>query len=282
MSNSITTAKHYNNNSTNDGCQTESDVEEKEMSTVTTSRTSSTSLLKSNNSRFSLFKNTLKASIIFSVIGQTSNCVIRSADAITTRLARLSLRYMNLRCLMRNILAFGEKNLISGGINVRSELEKIGTTPEGFMSIEHREHRLENYEIVNRVNRSCTDDARDLLNVGRIEHRYNTIREVTLNICEKIKNTSPFDAESRHRLSNFSELVRTNDASYHTCPNMIGGNNRDIYSDRSLNSMETERTVIIIIVLGSLFALLYFFILLVTRKLKTSRKRSRAINANDV
>ncbi|WP_092490746.1 hypothetical protein [Candidatus Ichthyocystis hellenicum] len=145
------------------------------------------------------------------------------------------------------------------------------------------EHRLESYQIVNRINRSCVDEARTSINVGRIEYKYNRIREVTLSICEKIKNTSPFDAESRHRLGNFSELVRTRDYSYHTCPNMISSSNRDIYSHRSLNSMETERTVIIIIVLGSLLALLlYFFIPLVTRKLKTSRKRSRAINDNDV
>uniref|UniRef100_UPI001F5FA785 hypothetical protein n=1 Tax=Candidatus Ichthyocystis hellenicum TaxID=1561003 RepID=UPI001F5FA785 len=202
--------------------------------------------------------------------------IIRPDDIISTRLNRLSVRYMNIRCLIRSILSFGERNLISSGIDIRSRLEQVGTSPEEVMS---KIHGLEEYRVTKRINRTSIDDIADDASTSMIESRYNNLKEVTLNICERIKSASPFDTEARNRLSNFSELVRANEDKYYTCPNIIVDSiNRNIYAHsydhRSMNSMATERTVIVIIVLGCLCALFYFFIL-GTRRFKASRNRSK-------
>ncbi|CUT16863.1 putative membrane protein (partial), partial [Candidatus Ichthyocystis hellenicum] len=190
---------------------------------------------------------------------------------ISDEVARLHLRHINIRCLFKNILSFGEKNLISSGIDVRSGLDKVGTNPEEVLSMIHG---LEEFHIIKRINRSSIDYVTDNANAARIERRYTEIKEVALGICEKIKNASPFDIEYRNKLGNFSELVRTNDAAYHTCPDMIGSTNHDIYHNRSLNSMAADKTVIIIIVLASICAL-FFFLILGTRRFKTFRNRSK-------
>ncbi|WP_092403785.1 hypothetical protein [Candidatus Ichthyocystis sparus] len=253
MSNSITTSKHYNKNSNGYECQTESYVEEKVVSTVTTSGTSSPSLGKSNSSGLSLFKNTLKASIIFSVLSQANSYVIKPIDTISDEVARLHLRHINIRCLFKNILSLGEINLISSGIDVRSGLEQVGTTPEEILS---KIHNLEEYRITKRINRTSMDDIVDNANIDRIEYRYNRIKEVALGICDRIKNSSPFNIESRNRLSNFSELVRANEDKYYTCPNIIVDSiNRNIYAHsydhRSMRKHENIHTGLVLYAMGT-------------------------------
>ncbi|CUT16864.1 MULTISPECIES: hypothetical protein [Candidatus Ichthyocystis] len=273
MSDSITTSTYCNKNINDDESQNGTG-EMSQANIVTTSRTSS--LVKSSRSTLSLCRSALKTSLIFSVLSQATAYIIKPADIISTRLTRLLVRYMNIQCLIRNILSLGEINLISSGIDVRSGLEQVGTTPEEILS---KIHNLEEYRITKRINRTSMDDIVDNANIDRIEYRYNRIKEVALGICDRIKNSSPFNIESRNRLSNFSELVRANEDKYYTCPNIIVDSiNRNIYAHsydhRSMNSMATERTVIVIIVLGCLCALFYFFIL-GTRRFKASRNRSK-------
>ncbi|WP_141663258.1 hypothetical protein, partial [Candidatus Ichthyocystis sparus] len=142
---------------------------------VTTSKTSS--LIKSKCYTLSLCKKALKTSLIFSVLSQATAYIIRPADIISTRLTRLSVRYINIRCLIRSILSFGERNLISSGVDFRHGLEQIGTTPEELLS---KIHSLEEYRITKRINRTSMDDIVDNANIDRIEYRYNRIKEVAL------------------------------------------------------------------------------------------------------
>lgn len=226
----------------------------------------------------SFYKGALGVSVLCSALSQASSYVMGPIDKISISLMKLSVKYRNLNCLMKNVLDFGEKNLYSLGINIRSELGRVGTSPEEMMS---KQRFLQNQEIISGTNLNDingTIAANIEKEIGVYESKYYRIKEVVLSISERIKEFSPFDIQSRYRLGNHSALVRTNDLSYYPCPSVCGNShgcsNINIYPHENDDSMATERTVLIIIIFTSILALFYFFVMS-SKKLKIFSNRSK-------
>lgn len=276
MLNNITDTKNYSkvDNLTDDKCQDVSLDDNCCLSAETiVSAKSENSILNGrsrSSSGSSLYKTALKVSMFFSILSSVTPHVLKQSEIVSIALMKLSLKYNNMKCLIKNVLIFGEKNLASSRIDVRSELGRIGTKLETLMSRNYGAYLHDHIEIYS------MDKASTNYYIEKMEREYSATRKAVLSICEKVKSTSTLDIQARHQLGNLSELIRKNDFSYHHCQDINIGKGLDIYSRKRENSMDTEKTTILIIVLMTFFALLYFFIL-ASRKIRAYKNR-RKIN----
>ncbi len=162
---------------------------------------------------------------------------------------------------MENLLKFGESDLILNRIDIKSDLALIGTSPEKIMKMEYGL----GYRIIKYVNRSSADDIRDADNAEKMWHIFNKVENVLFKACERIQNSSLFDAQTKRQLGEFSELVKLNDSSYHPCPNVVIRN--DYTYGGSSSSLSVERPVIIMVIIINIVAFLYL-VALSTRKIR--------------
>ncbi|WP_092343827.1 hypothetical protein [Candidatus Ichthyocystis sparus] len=229
-------------------------------------RTTSPSDRKTTHYVRSLHKNAMKALLLLSVPEKTSQAShYKMREEINIRAMKSAVRYTNVECLISKILKFGEHNLISNGIDIKSRLGQVGTSLEEIRSKKYKFiYPLQKYFNSS----SSTNDLLNEIHVAKVEHNYKMVKETILKACEEIKNISSFDIQDRLKLSNFSETVTLDDESYHRC---YDTSNSYVYYYENTKSISTEEPIAIIVTIITIFALLYFFAI-ITKMIKRNRK----------
>ncbi len=218
----------------------------------------------------SFYKNALKASLLLSTLVQRATpYLISPADITISKLIELSLKYRNIQCLIIKIFKFGEDNLILNGIDVRSELNSVGTNPEEITSKIFDINEIGILNGFDRINYTHESIIRHENYIAEANNSYNKIKEIALGAFEKISNISYFDTQAKYRLGNFSELVRTSDTTYHHCQD-IDASNYYVNHNEVPDSPMAEKPIVIIIILMTILTLLYLFVRS-TKKFRISR-----------
>ncbi|WP_092483249.1 hypothetical protein [Candidatus Ichthyocystis hellenicum] len=204
----------------------------------------------SNAPTVSFCRNALKASLILSALGTAATSTVDSIENIILKISELSVKYENIYCLTENILKFGEKDLISHGINIRPELEKFGINPED---------RKLTQDTIDRLYIAAQAETNVTEAIAEVEDKCDSVVAVVLDACEKIKNIADFDSNARNRLGSISDIVTLNDTLHRDCPDIHTGTPKD-------NSVARPTVKVVFIVV--IVSVLLLLIMLVVREAK--------------
>ncbi|WP_242645209.1 hypothetical protein, partial [Candidatus Ichthyocystis hellenicum] len=176
------------------------------------------------------------------------------------------MKYSNMLCLLRGLLSLGERNLISHGVDIRSEVEEAGVSLDDIILGNHNFGRIET------IIHNETFYSANATNITEIELRYSSVERIILNACTRIQNITYFNEHSRNQLANTSALIRDSDTSYINCPYNQFGN--DVSISEHVNSTTTDRTVLRATVLIIVCTILSLIVMIIMRNPLQRRQRN--------
>ncbi|CUT18422.1 putative membrane protein (partial), partial [Candidatus Ichthyocystis hellenicum] len=218
-------------------------------------RTNVTAVGSSSVSAFCI--RALRTSLIISIISTVTGSAARAGDAFLVKVMELYMKYSNMLCLLRGLLSLGERNLISHGVDIRSEVEEAGVSLDDIILGNHNFGRIET------IIHNETFYSANATNITEIELRYSSVERIILNACTRIQNITYFNEHSRNQLANTSALIRDSDTSYINCPYNQFGN--DVSISEHVNSTTTDRTVLRATVLIIVCTILSLIVMIIMR-----------------
>lgn len=211
-------------------------------------------------------RTSLIVSLIISMLSTVTGSAARAGEYIFIKAMELYMRHSNMLCLLKGLLRLGEDDLISHGVNIRSEVEETGVSLDDIM--------LGNGDFGS-ISTIVHDEAlysANATNITEIEFRYSSVERIILNACERIKNITYFNEHSRNQLANTSELIRNSDTSYIGCPYTQFGS--DVSISEHVNSTTTDRTVLRATVLIIVCTILSLIVMIIMRNPLQRRQRN--------